>query len=1544
MAQSASWRLARKIELSMGTLTLNGPPNRKSKEPSSSLTPTQFRSSKGKLGDQTPADLAGEDENEQLDEEASAVPFRTKAQQQRSQFHSWVNQRAEQLAKEEAKALHVRPDADLSQPARILLYNKDKANIINDPREYQLELFERAKTQNTIAVLDTGSGKTLIAVLLLRYILDKELEDRAAGLKPRISFFLVDCVTLVFQQFAVLECNLDVKIDRFCGDMGCDLWVKATWDDVFAKNMVIVCTAEVLYQCLFHGFITIDQINLVIFDEAHHAKKNHPYARIIRDFYDSGLDIYRRPRLFGTTASPVDAKVNIKEASAELEALLHCRIATISDMKLLSQSCFRPTETVELYGPLPPPSMTPLLDQLKPIIGNIPELSKVLDSIPKTKAQLGSWCADRIWSYVFTDEEISKLEGKIERKSAVRWSVALNDKSVDSQIALLAQARKVVDQYSFKSPIGHLSSKVQVLHDFLLEHFERPTNSKCIIFVQERITARLLTDLFSKIGTQHLRVDSLIGTGGNEVGDLNATFRKQVLTMIKFRRGDINCLFATSIAEEGLDIPDCNIVVRFDLYTTLIQYIQSRGRARRPNSKFVHMLERGNLFHHNTLKEVRAGDVILRDFCKSLPEDRLLKGNEADSSSMLYDEASELTFSIESTQAKLTLDSSIGILAHFTSTLPTEYEESMFPSYNVIQRGLNYICEVVIPEPSPILTATGKPSSRKSIAKRSAAFEACMQLYKNGVLDNHLLSTYEKRVPTMRNAQLALSEKAKSSYAKMSKPAFWQQGLGQPVALFLSVFRLSRLQGFPQPFADLGILTRSPLPDIPDFPLHIVSDQASSVSVTSSESSMAISPQQLQMVTSFTARFFQDIFNKIYQDDNTRRAYWVVPVSTKTANHLPAAIDWDTVEQVVISKPQSWERATPQNLLEHKFIVDPLSGALRYFTNRVVNHLKATDTPPSDTIPIPRKDKCASILEQSSSMYRKNRPAYLAKCDPQQPVIRAWRVNLKRNWLDKTSDKDYSLGPECYICPEPLEVSVLPTDIAAAGFVFPSIMFRLDSYLIALEAFEKLSLSVEPEYALEAMTKDSDNTYEHRVEQIHVQRGMGKNYERLEFFGDCFLKMAVSISIFALHPEDNEYFLHVTRMTLVCNKNLRGSAIDLELFKHIRSSGFERSIWYPDNLKLLHGTGAGKERPAQTHVLGDKTVADVAEAVIGAAYLSCVQARNMDNAVRAVTKLVSSPHHAVDCWKDYYKLYKLPTYQTVNATASHLHLAAEVEKKDNYHFRYPRLLRSAFTHPSCPFVYEKVPSYQRLEFLGDSLYDMVCVEWLYNRFPDKDPQWLTEHKMAMVSNRFQGALCVRLGFHKHLRMMGDFVRKQIFEYIQDLTEAEEAANRSPDYWLHLRSPPKALPDIVEAYIGAIFVDSEFDYSQVERFFNDHVVGYFENMEMYDSFANNHPTTYLHNLLTLQMGCGSYRVWAAESLPALPGVAAKILAGVMIHETVVAEGHAESGKNAKVAASKAALTLLEGTTPAEFRKKYGCDCKLSDAELMEVGIEGKASAI
>lgn len=58
--------------------------------------------------------------------------------------------------------------------------------------------------------------------------------------------------------------------------------------------------------------------------------------------------------------------------------------------------------------------------------------------------------------------------------------------------------------------------------------------------------------------------------------------------------------------------------------------------------------------------------------------------------------------------------------------------------------------------------------------------------------------------------------------------------------------------------------------------------------------------------------------------------------------------------------------------------------------------------------------------------------------------------------------------------------------------------------------------------------------------------------------------------------------------------------------------------------------------------------------------------------------------------------------------------------------------------------------------------------------------------------------------------------------------------------------------MVEAYIGAVFVDSEFDYLEVERFFKKHIEWFFEDMSIYDTFANNHPTVCRPQFRTIQV--------------------------------------------------------------------------------------------
>lgn len=452
---------------------------------------------------ETPSD----DENEL---EETAVPPKKLSHRKQAERAAFEANFVEHLYR---KAADMRQEAEqidaFEDRSTSWLYKHSNENIISSPREYQIELYEMAKERNIIAILDTGSGKTLIAVLLLRFVFEQELERRAKGLPKRMAFFLVHSVTLVYQQFAVLECNLGQPMDKFCGGLNSNLWSKQHWDDQLERNMAVVCTADVLHHCLHHGFINMSQINLLIFDEAHHAKKNHVYSRIFKDFYINSPDSTRLPKIFGMTASPVDSKTDVREAAAQLETLLHAQIATASDPSLLQFAPVSKQESIARYKPLARPYVTPLCAKISAQFKERSVMGKELTFAKEASSQLGAWCSDQIWPMSLTEEKCLKLQAKIERKFHAK-NAGESMSVLEARKAEVDTVRTVVEAHEFNAPrptLQDLSTKVAVLMEFLKERFERVTNDKCIVFVTQRFTAKILTELFkhTDIGTPHLR-------------------------------------------------------------------------------------------------------------------------------------------------------------------------------------------------------------------------------------------------------------------------------------------------------------------------------------------------------------------------------------------------------------------------------------------------------------------------------------------------------------------------------------------------------------------------------------------------------------------------------------------------------------------------------------------------------------------------------------------------------------------------------------------------------------------------------------------------------------------------------------------------------------------------------------------------------------------------------------------------------------------------------------------------------------------------------
>jgi endoribonuclease Dicer len=404
-------------------------------------------------------------------------------------------------------------------------------------------------------------------------------------------------------------------------------------------------------------------INLLVFDEAHHAKKGAPYAKIMEDFYKSqpvpeGL---RKPRVFGMTASPFGANEDPIRASEGLENLLDCKIATYP----LSEEYRNKAKDMVLYfQTLRGEFKTPLFQKLDGEIGNIEAFKHLFETAKYLSSHLGRWAAEKFWAYALREEEKRKAQSKIEKAHGRHNKRKLD--MIDAEISQLQSAYKLVQNYDFGKPridLDSISSKVFELHRFLCEHYNDDLQNRCIVFVERKATARMLKEIFHEIGATYLKPDILTGYAAKS-GDANISFRQQVLTMSQFRKGEINCLFATSVAEEGLDVPECNLVIRFDPYDTVIQYIQSKGRARHKNSKFVDMIEQGNMRTLTKRNDARYGERRLRQWIENLDPERKLSGNDEYENTQIG-----RVFTHPETNAKLTYWSALGVLSLFASTL-----------------------------------------------------------------------------------------------------------------------------------------------------------------------------------------------------------------------------------------------------------------------------------------------------------------------------------------------------------------------------------------------------------------------------------------------------------------------------------------------------------------------------------------------------------------------------------------------------------------------------------------------------------------------------------------------------------------------------------------------------------------------------------------------------------------------------------------------------------------------------------------------------------
>ncbi|XP_027341669.1 ribonuclease 3-like protein 3 [Abrus precatorius] len=139
----------------------------------------------------------------------------------------------------------------------------------------------------------------------------------------------------------------------------------------------------------------------------------------------------------------------------------------------------------------------------------------------------------------------------------------------------------------------------------------------------------------------------------------------------------------------------------------------------------------------------------------------------------------------------------------------------------------------------------------------------------------------------------------------------------------------------------------------------------------------------------------------------------------------------------------------------------------------------------------------------------------------------------------------------------------------------------------------------------------------------------------------------------------------------------------------------------------------------------------------------------------------------------------------------------EVEAILGYEFKNKGLLEEAFTHST--YVGEKCFSYERLEYVGDAVLNLLVTKEHFSTYTDLAPGDLTLLRAANVDTEKLARVAIKHGLHRYLRHKKPRLQEKIQEFIKGIAEYPLHSNGLIDV-------PKNLADIVESTIGAVFID------------------------------------------------------------------------------------------------------------------------------------------
>ena len=467
-------------------------------------------------------------------------------------------------------------------------------------RKYQVNIANSASKTSTLIVIPTGLGKTVIALLVIADELKKK-NNRILFLAPTKP--LVNQHAQFLKKFIVSKATIEI----FTGEVSPEKR-KMIWDE----NKIIVSTPQVIENDLISKKINLEDVSIIIYDEVHRAVGNYSYV-FISEMYMKQKE--KRISL-GMTASPGNDISKILEVCKNLE-ISNIEIRTKYDpdvrpyvydlkiewkevnlplefshtLQLLRKSLSERLQILKDIGVLDSSSLTlinrsKLLDIQKRIQSELrssPHPDKIL-----FKAASVQNAALKLYHGIelMETQGVNALKNYFQRMGSDALSKGGSKASRD-----ILKDNNVLEAIAYAKNIEIEHPKIPEILKIVKQQINSKRDSSIIIFTHYRDTSIYVLEKLKVI--DDIRPVRFIGQAGKGV-DKGLTQKEQIEIIKKFKDGTYNVLIATSVAEEGLDIPSTDLVVFFEPVPSEIRSIQRRGRTgRKMPGKVIILITKG---------------------------------------------------------------------------------------------------------------------------------------------------------------------------------------------------------------------------------------------------------------------------------------------------------------------------------------------------------------------------------------------------------------------------------------------------------------------------------------------------------------------------------------------------------------------------------------------------------------------------------------------------------------------------------------------------------------------------------------------------------------------------------------------------------------------------------------------------------------------------------------------------------------------------------------------------------------------------------------